>query len=712
VTVDTPTTVDHVLAGLDDDQRAAVLAPRGPVCILAGAGTGKTRAITHRIAHGVLTGATAPHHILAVTFTARAAGEMRGRLRELGATGVQARTFHAAALRQLRYFAPRVFSGKALPDLVDRKAPLVGQTAARARIRLDRTGVRDVTAEIEWAKSALIEPADYPAAAAKAARDLPLTAEQLVELYTGYEQLKRKMGVIDFEDLLRATVWAIDEHRDVAEQIRAQYRHFVVDEYQDVNPLQQRLLDAWLGGRNDLCVVGDASQTIYSFTGATSSYLVDFPRLHPRATVVRLERDYRSTPQVVELANAVISAASGAEARVRLRLIGQRPPGPTPRTCSYPDEPAEAAAVASRCAQLIADGTPAAELAVLFRTNAQSAAYEQALADAGIPYVVRGVERFFERPEVREAMVLLRGAARAVEPGEPLVPAVTETLSAVGFRSEAPPSGGAAREKWEALAAIVRLAEDFAAAVPDAGLPAFTDELAERAAVQHAPTVDGVTLVSLHGAKGLEWDAVFLVGLAEGTMPITYAKTPSQLEEERRLLYVGITRAREHLWLSWALARSPGGRASRRPSRFLPEAGGSGSGDAPARARSKKSGARSLPICRICGTALFDSTQRKLRRCSNCPADYDEELFERMRAWRGLLAKEQKLPAYVIFTDATLTAVAEQRPTTEEELAGMPGVGPRKLTLYGEAVLALVGGADPATVAGVTETPDDELPAD
>ncbi|MCW2503310.1 MAG: UvrD/REP helicase [Actinomycetia bacterium] len=710
MTVDTRSAVEDVLAGLDDDQRAAVLAPRGPVCILAGAGTGKTRAITHRIAHGVLTGTTAPQHVLAVTFTARAAGEMRGRLRGLGAEGVQARTFHAAALRQLRYFAPRVFSGKALPDLVDSKARLVGQAAARSRLRLDRTGVRDCTSEIEWAKSAMIEPAEYAAAAAKAARDVPIAPEQLAELYAGYEQVKRKMGVIDFEDLLRATVWAIEEHRDVADQIRAQYRHFVVDEYQDVNPLQQRLLDAWLGGRDDLCVVGDASQTIYSFTGATASYLIGFQRRYQRSTMVRLERDYRSTPQVVALANEVIAAASGVEAGVRLKLTGQRPPGPSPRSANFPDEPAEAVAVAARCRELIGSGTPASEIAVLFRTNAQSAAYETALADAKVPYVVRGVERFFERPEVREAMVLLRGAARAIEPGQPLAEAIAETLSAVGFRVGDPPSGGSAREKWEALAALVRLGEDFAAAHEGANLSTFTDELAERAAVQHAPTVDGVTLASLHAAKGLEWDAVFLVGLAEGTMPITFAKTPAQLEEERRLLYVGITRAREHLWLSWSSSRSPGGRASRRPSRFLPEsAGGAGSGGARpgSKAAGTKSGPKSLPICRICGVALFDPAQRKLRRCGGCPSDYDEGLFGRMREWRALLAKEQKLPAYVIFTDATLIAVAEQMPASEQQLASIPGVGPRKLTLYGDAVLALVAGADPLSLTAPT-TPDDD----
>ncbi|MFI5956559.1 ATP-dependent DNA helicase UvrD2 [Cryptosporangium sp. NPDC051539] len=687
-----------VLAELDDEQRAAVLAPRGPVCILAGAGTGKTRAITHRIAHGVLTQATAPNHVLAVTFTARAAGEMRGRLRALGVSGVQARTFHAAALRQLRYFAPRVFDGRAMPDLIESKARVVGQAAAHERVKLDRTGIRDVTGEIEWAKSAMVEPDGYASAAADASRETPLPAAQVAELYAGYERLKRRMGVIDFEDLLRATIWAIEDHRDVGDQIRAQYRHFVVDEYQDVNPLQQRLLEAWCGGRDDLTVVGDASQTIYSFTGASASYLIDFPRRHRGAVVIRLERDYRSTPQVVGLANDVIAAGSGVEASVRLRLVGQRSGGPKPRVSHYPDEPAEASAVASRCRELIASGVPAAQIAVLFRTNAQSETYEQALADAGVPYVVRGGERFFERPEVREAMMLLRGAARAASDDETAVDAVTGALSGLDWRPDAPPAGGAARERWEALAALRRLAEETVGSSSAVdGLPALAEELAARAAAQHVPTVDGVTLGSLHAAKGLEWDAVFLVGLAEGTLPISYAKTPHQIEEERRLLYVGVTRAREHLWLSWAAARSPGGRGSRRPCRFLPAAalpvGVPGTSVAPtSKVSSAQPRKRSLPTCRVCGVALFDPTHRKLRRCGNCPADYDEELYERLHTWRGALAKEQKLPPYVIFTDATLTAVAEQQPSSEVQLAEIPGVGPRKLTLYGEALLAIVAG--------------------
>ncbi|SHN32881.1 ATP-dependent DNA helicase UvrD2 [Cryptosporangium aurantiacum] len=709
---------DAVLAGLDDEQRAAVLAPRGPVCILAGAGTGKTRAITHRIAHGVLTQATAPNHVLAVTFTARAAGEMRGRLRALGVAGVQARTFHAAALRQLRYFAPRVFDGRAMPELLETKARVVGQAAAREHVKLDRTGVRDLTSEIEWAKSAMVEPDGYPVAAGEASRETPLPVDQVAAVYAGYEQLKRRMGVIDFEDLLRATIWAIEDHRDVGDQIRAQYRHFVVDEYQDVNPLQQRLLEAWCGGRDDLTVVGDASQTIYSFTGANARYLIDFPRRHHGAVVIRLERDYRSTPQVVSLANEVIAAGQGVEASVRLQLVGQRPPGPKPRVSHYPDEPAEASAVATRCKELLRSGVSAAEIAVLFRTNAQSETYEQALADAGVPYVVRGGERFFERPEVREAMMLLRGAARAAEsdaadglPGS-MVDAVTGALSGLDWRPDKPPAGGAARERWEALAALLRLAEEQVAADPFSaeaavGLPRFVDELAARAAAQHVPTVEGVTLGSLHAAKGLEWDAVFLVGLAEGTLPISFAKTPAQLEEERRLLYVGVTRAREHVWLSWAAARSPGGRGSRRPCRFLPAgslpAGVPGTAVAPAPKPAGRSASRSLPTCRICGVALFDPTHRKLRRCGSCPANYDEELFERLRTWRGALAKEQKLPPYVVFTDATLTAVAELQPSSEAQLAEIAGVGPRKLTLYGEALLALVAGADPASLVEPTE---------
>ncbi|HEX6967349.1 MAG TPA: ATP-dependent DNA helicase UvrD2 [Micromonosporaceae bacterium] len=698
--------VTKVLAGLDAQQQAAVTAPAGPVCILAGAGTGKTRAITHRIAYRALTGRLAARHVLAVTFTARAAGELRSRLAALGVPGVQARTFHAAALRQLRYFAPRLLDGRPLPELLDSKTRLVTLAAGRVGLRTDRAAARDLAAEIEWAKSCLVEPAEYAVAVAKAQRDTPYEPAKVAEVFAAYEKIKRASGAMDFEDVLRAVVWGVEEHPDVAAQIRAQYRHFVVDEYQDVNPLQQRLLDAWLGDRDDLTVVGDASQTIYSFTGATSAYLIDFPRRWRDAVVVRLVRDYRSTPQVVSLANAVIRQASGTEARLRLELVGQRPPGPEPQLCVFDDEPAEAAAVAARCRQLIDAGVPAREIAVLFRTNAQSEAYEKALAEAEVPYVVQGVERFFERTEVRQAVVALRSAVRSTPEGTPLVHAVVDALSALGWRPDQPPGGGAARERWEALAALVNLAEEY---VADAGgqphdaaapvdrppsLADFCAELQRRAAQQQAPPMDGVTLASLHSAKGLEWDAVFLVGLAEGVLPTGYAKTPEQVEEERRLLYVGITRARERLWLSYASARTPGGRP-RRPSRFLPQLNPAGDGTAAgtgANRRSERRRAR-VVLCRVCGATLMAGADRKLGRCATCPSDLDEELFERLRQWRARVAGAQNVPAYVVFTDATLVALAERKPQRSEELLAIAGIGARKLRLYGDAVIALVGGA-------------------
>jgi len=703
-------TADRVLAGLDPDQRKAVTAPAGPVCILAGAGTGKTRAITHRIAYRTLAGEISPRHILAVTFTARAAAEMRARLTALGSGGVQARTFHAAALRQVRYFAPRLLDGRAMPELLESKARLVSLAAARAGVRADRTAARDLAGEIEWAKSSLVEPGEYAVAAAKALRDTPYEAGKVGEIFAAYEELKRRQGVIDFEDMLRAAVWGIEEHADVAEQIRAQYRHFVVDEYQDVNPLQQRLLDAWLGGRDDITVVGDASQTIYSFTGATSSYLIDFPRRRRDAVVVRLVRDYRSTPQVVGLANAVIRQARGSEAKLRLELVGQRPPGAEPELKIFPDEAGEAVAVANRCRELIGSGTPASQIAVLFRTNAQSESYEKALAEAEVPYVVRGAERFFERAEVRQAMIALRSAVRTT-PGEtPLVEAVVEALSATGWARDAPPPGGAQREQWEALAALVSLAEEYASTPPmlpigqagavqhDVTLAAFCAELTRRAEQQHAPTVSGVTLASLHSAKGLEWDAVFLVGLADGTLPTTYAKTPDQLEEERRLLYVGVTRARQWLWLSYGQSRTSG--RPRRPSRFLPQLEKSRSLSKAGESRKPVSRRSQVALCRICGAALLAGADRKLGRCPSCPSDLDEDLFERLTTWRTRVAKRQKVPAYVVFTDATLVALAERRPSTAADLLAIAGIGPRKLGQYGAAVFALVGGATPDDLEG------------
>ncbi|MEV4332166.1 ATP-dependent DNA helicase UvrD2 [Streptomyces sp. NPDC049597] len=704
-----PESADAVLDGLDPEQREVATALHGPVCVLAGAGTGKTRAITHRIAYGVRAGILQPASVLAVTFTNRAAGEMRGRLRQLGAGGVQARTFHSAALRQLQYFWPKAVGGD-LPRLLERKIQLVAEAAARCRVRLDRNELRDVTSEIEWAKVTQTVPADYPAAVAKSLREAPRDPAEISQIYAMYEQLKRDRSAIDFEDVLLLTVGILQDRHDIAEQVHRQYQHFVVDEYQDVSPLQQRLLDLWLGDRDSLCVVGDASQTIYSFTGATPDHLLNFRTRHPDATVVKLVRDYRSTPQVVHLANGLLGQARGRAAEHRLELVSQRDPGPEPAYVEYGDEPAEAEGTARRIRDLIAAGVPAGEIAVLYRINAQSEVYEQALADAGVPYQLRGAERFFERQEVREAGVALRGAARAgsndslLDDAQDLPAQVRAVLSTKGWTTEPPAGSGAVRDRWESLAALVRLAEDFARAKPGATLADLVAELDERAAAQHAPTVQGVTLASLHSAKGLEWDAVFLVGLTEGMMPITYAKTDEQVEEERRLLYVGVTRARLHLCLSWALSRSPGGRASRRPSRFLnglrpgsaaPGSRGAGGTSGVERGSGGRRKRRGPVLCRVCGKTLTDAGEMKLMRCEDCPSDMDEALYERLREWRSDRAKELGQPAYCVFTDKTLMAIAEAVPDTEGELAGISGVGGRKLERFGADVLAICAGDEP-----------------
>lgn len=667
-----------LLAGLDDGQRAAVLAPSGPVCVLAGAGTGKTRTITHRIAHLVDTGAHPVSEILAVTFTTRAAGEMRLRLRSLGVPGVQARTFHSAALKQLRYFWPKAVGGGLWP-VVEHKLRLVALAARRAGVGTDAPTLRDLASEIEWAKASLIGPDAYLAAVARHQRDTSVAAATVAKVYAGYERVKNEAEQLDFDDLLLHTSAILEDDEDVAREFRARYRCFVVDEYQDVTPLQQRTLDAWLGGRDQLTVVGDANQTIYSFAGASPTNLLDFDRRYPQATVVRLERDYRSTPQVVTLANRIIAGAQGKAARLRLKLTAVLPDGPAATFDEYPDEPTEARAVAQRAAGLIAGGTPASGIAILYRINAQSEVYETALSDAQVPYLVRGGERFFARPEVRQAIIALRaGAAQDVE--VPLVPAVRQLLAPVGLSSEPPPAG-ALRDRWDSLLALVGVAEELVDAAPDAGLAALVAELDQRSEAQHAPTVEGVTLASLHAAKGLEWDAVFLVGLTDGTMPIQHAETPDEIEEERRLFYVGVTRARTRLFLSWALSRTEGGRRGRKRSRFL-------TGLAPEIAPVGR--ARAAGRCRLCGGPLSSPAELKIGRCENCPSSADPELVDALRNWRRSTSTEASVPAYVVFSDATLLAIAERRPTDDAALLAIPGIGRSKLDAYGAEVIGIV----------------------
>ncbi|WP_084101086.1 ATP-dependent helicase [Demequina sp. NBRC 110051] len=654
---------DEILEALDPEQRQVATALHGPVCVLAGAGTGKTRAITHRIAYGVRVNAYNPQSVLAVTFTARAAGEMRQRLRALGAPGVQARTFHAAALRQLSYFWPQVIGGQ-IPQLVEHKAPLVGRAARVAGLQPDRLTVRDLASEIEWAKVSLVAPDDYVRVTSDAGRPAPAGVErrQVVDVMRAYEEAKTEAVVLDFEDILLLLADIIGRHGEVGDQIRRQYRHFVVDEYQDVSPLQQFLLEQWMGERNELCVVGDPAQTIYSFAGASPQHLLGFTRTHPGATVVRLVRDYRSTPQVVNLANGLM--AQRGSAGMGVELVSQRPSGPDPHYTAYEDDGAEAAGVAERIGRLVSAGVPASQIAVLYRMNTQSEALEEALSARGIGYLVRGGQRFFDREEVRRAMVLLRGAAVAPS-DEPLGSQVRSALSDAGWSEEPPAARGAVRERWDSLQSLVQLADDLD---EDAGsvmtMREFVEHMVERAQAQHAPAVDGVTLTTMHAAKGLEWDAVFVIGCSEGLLPIKMAETPEAIEEERRLLYVAITRAREHLHLSFARARKEGGRATRKRTRFLdrwwPDA---------VRPQQRRASAKE-------SLGALDAEQLRL--------------YESLKAWRLAVAQAASKPAFTVLVDSTLVEIAKKRPGTRAALAAIHGIGASKLDAYGQQVLEVV----------------------
>jgi len=674
---------DEILRGLDPEQLEVATSLGEPVVVIAGAGTGKTRAITHRIAYGALTGALDPSSTLAVTFTTRAAGELRGRLATLGVNGVQARTFHSAALRQAQYFWPKAY-GTALPQVTEGRFSVVAEAARRLGLPTDTSVIRDVSGEVSWAKVSNVEPESYAALAKASGRSVAgIEPDAVGRLLVTYDNLNRDRGRIDFDDILLCTVALLSDHEDVAAQVRRTYQHLVVDEYQDVSPVQQRLVDLWLGPNQDVCVVGDPAQTIHTFAGARAEYLLSFASRHPGARKVELVRDYRSTPEVVEVANRVL--AGSGQRHVTLRA--QRPSGASPVFESASDEAAEAAAVARWLKGLRADGVDWREMAVLYRINAHSPAYEAAFADAGIPYQVRNAERFYDRPEVKQALGALAATART-KGSEPGFEQVLVVLGALGWTEKPPSTGGQVRERWESQNALVDLAAGLAADGPT--LTDLVAELQRRATVQHAPSGAGVTLTTLHGAKGLEWDAVALVGIHEGGVPFVLAETDAQIAEERRLLYVGVTRAREHLRISWS-----GGRGrDRRPSRFL--AAAMPTSAAPVRQRRRPVTKETVPtMCRVCGKGLHAPAERMLGRHEDCPSRYDEDLLAVLHTWRTRAAESAGLPEFCIFTDSALIAIAESCPRNADQLAEVSGVGPAKIRKYGADVLALLAAGTP-----------------
>ena len=661
---------EELLNALDPDQRAVATQVAGPLAVLAGAGTGKTRAITYRIAYGAAVGAFDPSNVLAVTFTQRAAFEMRHRLAQLGVPKAQARTFHSAALRQLRHFWPTVVGGP-LPDVIPHKASLVAASAARLGITIDRTNVRDIAAEVEWAKVSMVDAAHYASRVARLRRDVPagLDAADMARLLDVYEDAKNERGVIDFEDILIYLCGMLQERADVASIVRKQYRSFVVDEFQDVNLLQARLLDLWLGGRHDVCVVGDVAQTIYSFTGASPDYLTGFGRKHPGARIVELTRDYRSTPQIVSLANDVLAHSSQREGTVR--LSSQREGGAQVTYRTYDDDRAEAEGVAASIADLIDAGMAPHSIAVLMRTNGQSQAFEEALGARGIPVAVAGGKPFFARDDVRTAISRLRAAAAAATDEGSVGEIVRDVLSGVGWAPEAP-SGQAGSERWSNMTAIVGWADDSQAQT----LSAFVAELDERVAYQVEPDKAGVELATIHAAKGLEWDAVFLVGVAEGLLPISYAKTAAAREEERRLLYVAVTRARDLLTLSWARSRGADGRGKRKRSRLL-------DGIWPEEARVGAPKKRARASTRALNQAFEEEASPQAI-----------ELFGRLKAWRLEVSRQAGVPPFAVFTDQTLRDIAQAMPKNTTQLRVIRGIGDVKVQRFAAPVLALVRGEE------------------
>ena len=530
----------QILAELDPDQLAVVTAISGPVCVIAGAGTGKTRVITNRIAYAINAGVTDPTKVLALTFTAKAAGEMRARLRVLGISNAAARTFHSAALKQLLYFWPYAFGGQ-FPSLLTTKSGFISQAITRAEVAIPAqvNALREIASEIEWAKVLEISPEDYQERAIESSRlvKLPNSKTQgenlsmIAQVYEAYESLKKQERTLDFEDVLLLTVGMLEEDRGVRERVRDQYRYFTVDEYQDVSPLQQRLLNLWLGNREELCVVGDAAQTIYSFAGATSNFLLNFQNRFPNAQVFRLSRGYRSTPEIINSANRILRQANLVSDH-GIELQSANDHGDKPMVNGFNTSADEISYVVGEVAKEIAKGTDTSEIAILARTNAQLDQVKSALNNLKIASQIKSGERFFDRVDVRDAMRVIRSAS--VLPSE-IGDWYTDLVSVLR------PFGDA-----DYVIAFLRLAKS----IQENGgtnMRAFLREIEDRAEQNNPPTLPGITLATLHAAKGLEWNHLFLIGVSDGVLPMG-----NDLNEERRLFYVGVTRAKQRIQITYA----------------------------------------------------------------------------------------------------------------------------------------------------------------
>lgn len=666
-----PERAEALLEDLTGAQRRAVTSDAAPLVVLAGAGAGKTRVLTRRIAWRAATDRADPGHTLVITFTRKAAGELSERLQALGLRDrVQAGTFHAVAAGQLRrWWADR---GVAPRALLERKARLLGPLAA-GRPGLDGVPVTELVAHLEWAAVRLLDPDELAGAAAAAGRPLPAPAPALAGLLQRYRDEKRRRGLVDFEDLLALCADAMARDPAFASAQRWRWRHVYVDEFQDVNPLQHRLLTAWLGAGRDLCVVGDPHQAIYGWNGADPRLLATVAERWPEAEVVRLDDNHRCSPQVVAAAAAVLGPAGAA-------LRSTRPDGPAPVATGYASEDDEAAGVAADIAAAHRDGLPWSAMAVLVRTNAQVATTTAALDRAGVPWRAPGRAALVEDPAVAGVVAGWRR-----HPGLPVAAAATDL---VGLAAEAPDDAAAA-----ALTALGDLARTFAALEPGAGVGGLLAWAAAAGADQPG-SPDAVTVSSFHRAKGLEWPAVWLCGMEAGLVPIGRATTPTALDEERRLLYVAVTRAAQRLTCTWAATRRFGARpVPREPSPWLP-----------AVVPGSPTGRRAEVVDAETWRARVAEQRRQLAepgrprqgagaRRRTVLGGADDAVVAALRDWRTQVARASGVPAHVVLHDRTLEAVAALGPASEEELLGVPGIGPVKAARLGPAILGVLSGA-------------------
>lgn len=673
-----------VLDGLDDAQREAAEQVHGPVRVVAGAGTGKTRTVTTKIAHAVLSGQLSPKKILPLTHSQKAAGEMRDRLGRLQVGQVTARTFHAAALAQLKFFWERTDRPGDLV-ILDNRFALVRRALEKKFGKVTTEDVSDVSAEIGWAKTQLLLPSSYSNAAKAAGRTPNFEFDGIADVFNVYETLKNTSQRVDFEDLLGLLSNLIDADDFVQKHVRDTYQVFLVDEFQDVDPLQFKLLQSWVGGSEDVTIVGDPRQSIYSFRGADPKVFDRFDSWFPSALKVSLVNDYRSTPEVVSTACALLGTKKG-------ELVGMRPPGPKPSVDSFPSEQDEESFIVSQLKKQKASGVPWSEMSILFRFNAQSARFESMLSSAGIPYIVADSNRFFDRPEVRAVLNEFVILTRESEPDAVGLDLLNEALNLVGFDRSNPPKGnGAARSRFDAQDALLTMVENFPSS-HTLGYKYVLDELVHRSKESHEAPISGVTLSTLHKSKGLEWMVVFIPGFNEGAIPSMYATTPFLIEEEKRLAYVGLTRAKVSLFITQAQTNSK--KWKQKPSRFLSLISPSTAKLAvtpPVRKKARNVRQYAKTNCASCSRALSDGL-KFVGYCSACMPSGLAEAGERLTSWRLEVSRNLKVTPTDFMHDALLWKIAGLKPVKLSNLVSLEEFNKSAASGYGRDILKLFKG--------------------